>query len=87
MLNIAFGMKDAVADATQSPMVAMMAGMLEANRTNLDEDEFLTALADFALLVASGAVSRTAELCLDDTQKDELEKTIKELMSMDSDLE
>jgi hypothetical protein len=83
MLEIAFGMKQVQKDATENPLVAMMALELEDTRNNLSEDEFLEFLAKFALSISAMAISQTVQLCLDETTQDELEKTILELMEME----
>ncbi len=87
MLDIAFGMKQVASEACENPMVAMMAYGLESMRTEVDSDEFLSALAQFAMAISASAVSGTVCLTLDDTEQMELEKTINELMSMGNDIE
>ena len=79
MLDIAFGMKQVASEAVENPLVAMMAGMLEAQRTEMSEDEFLSALAHFAMAISAQAVSGTVCLTLDENAQAELVKTIEEL--------
>jgi hypothetical protein len=85
MLDIAFGMKQVAAEACESPFVAMLAQGLDAMRTEVDSDEFLSALAQFAMAISAGAVSGTVCLTLDEAEQGELEKTIIELMSISDD--
>lgn len=85
MLDIAFGMKQVAAEAVENPIVAMMAGMLENKRTEMNEDEFLSALAHFAMAISAQAVSGTVMLTLDQNEQLELEKTINELMAISED--
>lgn len=82
MLEIAFGMKQVQKNATENPLVAMMALELEDTRNNLSEDEFLGFLANFALTISAMAISETVQVCLDEQAQDELEKTILELMEI-----
>ena len=85
MLDIAFGMKQVAHDACENPIVAMMAGMLDDARTEMDSDEFLTALAQFAMAISAQAVSGTVCLTLDETEQAELVKTIEELEAISND--
>ncbi len=87
MLDIAFGMKQVADEACESPLVAMMAQGLDAMRTEVDSDEFLSALAHFAMAISAQAVSGTVMLTLDQNEQIELEKTINELMSMTGDID
>lgn len=79
MLDIAFGMKQVAHEACDNPMMAMMAGMLDDARLEMDSDEFLSALAQFAMAISAQAVSGTICLTLDETEQAELVKTIEEL--------
>ena len=79
MLDIAFGMKQVASEAVENPLVAMMAGMLESQRTEMNEDEFLSALAHFAMAISAQAVSGPVCLTLDENAQAELVKTIEEL--------
>jgi hypothetical protein len=83
MLEIAFGLKDAQAQATENPFIAMLAIELEEMRATATEDEFLNSLAKFALNVSAMSIQATTLLCLDENQQAELEKTILEIMEMD----
>lgn len=85
MLDIAFGMKQVASEACENPIVAMMAMGLEEMRTEVTEDEFFSALAQFAMTISAMAVSGTVDLTLDETEKGELVKTIEELQSIADD--
>lgn len=85
MLDIAFGMKQVATEACDNPMVAMMAMGLDDMRTEVDTDEFLSALAQFANAISAMAVSGTVCLTLDETEQAELVKTINELESIADD--
>ncbi len=87
MLDIAFGMKQVASEACENPFVAMMAQGLDAMRTEVDSDEFLSALAQFAMAISAQAVSGTIVLTLDENEQNELEKTINELMSISDGIE
>ncbi len=82
MLDIAFGMKQVASEACDNPMVAMMAMGLDAMRTEVDTDEFMSALAQFAMAISAMAVSGTVDLTLDETEKEALVKTIEELQGI-----
>lgn len=79
MLDIAFGMKQVAHEACDNLIVAMMAQGLDAMRTEVDSDEFLHALAQFAMAISAQAVSGTVCLTLDENAQAELVKTIEEL--------
>jgi hypothetical protein len=79
MLDIAFGMKQVANEACDNPMVAMMAMGLDAMRTEVDTDEFMSALAQFAMSISAMAVSGTVCLTLTEDAQAELVKTIEEL--------
>jgi len=57
---------------------------LDAMRTEVDSDEFLHALAQFAMAISAQAVSGTIVLTLDETEQAELVKTIEELEAIDN---
>ena len=84
MLDIAFGMKQVAGEACENPFVAMMASGLDEMRTEVDSDEFLSALAQFAMTISAMAVSGTVALTLDETEQAELVKTIEELEAIDN---
>ena len=79
MLDIAFGMKQVASEACDNPVIALMAQMLDNSRTEMNSDEFLSALAGFAMAISAQAVSGTVCLTLDETEQAELVKTIEEL--------
>ena len=85
MLDIAFGMKQVAHEACDNPIVGMMAGMLDDARTEMDSDQFLSALAQFAMAISAQAVSGTVCLTLDETEQAELVKTIEELEAISND--
>jgi hypothetical protein len=85
MLDIAFGMKQVAGEACENPIVAMMAMGLDAMRTEVDTDEFMSALAQFAMTISAMAVSGTVDLTLDDAEKEALVKTIEELQAIADD--
>ena len=87
MLDIAFGMKQVATEACDNPFVAMMARGLDAMRTEVDSDEFLSALAQFAMAISAQAVSGTVCLTLTEDAQAELVKTIEELESIANDIE
>jgi hypothetical protein len=87
MLDIAFGMKQVANEACDNPFTAMMAQGLDAMRTEVDSDEFLHALAQFAMAISAQAVSGTICLTLDETEQAELVKTIEELEAIAKDNE
>ena len=87
MLDIAFGMKQVATEACDNPFVAMMAQGLDAMRTEVDSDEFLSALAQFAMSISAQAVSGTVCLTLTEDAQAELVKTIEELESIANDIE
>jgi hypothetical protein len=85
MLDIAFGMKQVASEACENPMVAMMASGLDAMRTEVDTDEFMSALAQFAMAISAMAVSGTICLTLTEDAQAELVKTIEELEGIAND--
>ena len=85
MLDIAFGMKQVAHEACDNPFTAMMASGLDAMRTEVDSDEFLHALAQFAMAISAQAVSGTVCLTLDENAQAELVKTIEELEAISND--
>jgi hypothetical protein len=87
MLDIAFGMKQVANEACDNPMIAFMAQGLDAMRTEVDSDEFLSALAGFAMSISAMAVSGTVCLTLSEDAQAELVKTIEELESIANDIE
>jgi hypothetical protein len=87
MLDIAFGMKQVANEACDNPFTAMMAQGLDAMRTEVDSDEFLHALAQFAMAISAQAVSGTICLTLTEDAQAELVKTIEELEAIAKDNE
>ncbi len=85
MLDIAFGMKQVANEACENPFVAMMAQGLDAMRTEVDSDEFLSALAQFAMSISAMAVSGTVCLTLTKDAQAELVMTIEELEAIAKD--
>lgn len=83
MLDIAIGMKQVALEACDNPMMGMMAGMLDDARLEMDSDEFMSALAQFAMAISSMAVSGTVMLTLDENEQHALAQTIEELMAID----
>ena len=83
MLDIAMGMKQVALEACDNPMMGMMASMLDAQRNQMDSDEFMSALAQFAMAISSMAVSGTVMLTLDENEQHALAQTIEELMAID----
>lgn len=83
MLEVAIGMKSVAHDACDNPFVAMMAQGLDAMRTEVDSDEFLSALAQFAMAISANAVSGTVMLTLDENEQNLLAQTIEDLMTID----
>lgn len=82
MLEIALGMKSVAHDACDNPLTAMMAQMLDSQRNEMDSDEFLSALANFAMAISAQAVSGTVVLTLDEEEQSLLALTIEDLMSI-----
>ena len=82
MLDIAFGMKQVATEACDNPLVAFMAQGLDAMRTEVDSDEFLSALAQFAMSISANAVSGTLMLTLDENEQSLLAETIEDLMTI-----
>jgi hypothetical protein len=83
MLEIALGMKAVQNTATEHPLVAIMANDFLNSRDGMDEDEFLTVLARFALAVSAMAIAQTVELCLDEDEQNLLAITVNELMEIE----
>ena len=85
MLEVAIGMKSVAHEACDNPLVALMAQGLDAMRTEVDSDEFMSALAGFAMAISAMAVSGTVCLTLTEDAQAELVKTIEELESIAND--
>ena len=83
MLEVAIGMKKVAHDACDNMIVGMMASMLNDARTEMDSDEFLSALAQFAMAISANAVSGTVMLTLDEAEREQLALTIEDLMTID----
>lgn len=82
MLEVAIGMKSVAHDACDNPIVAMMAMGLDQMRNEVDSDEFLSALAQFAMSISANAVSGTLMLTLDENEQSLLAETIEDLMTI-----
>ena len=82
MLEIALGMKTVAHEACDNPLVGLMANMLDSARNDMDSDQFLSALADFAMAISANAVSGTVMLTLDEAEREQLALTIEDLMTI-----